>query len=71
MPYIGSHVNPVQATVQIQSVANKLFPFARMTQSEINEIENPEPGMVVFNINTERIQVRETSGWYQLPVVSL
>jgi hypothetical protein len=62
---IGTTTPNASSILDLQSTDKALI-LPRMTTAQRNQVASPVPGMMIFNITTDCVEIYRTSGWYSL-----
>lgn len=66
---IGTSNPAASAKLEISSTTQGLLP-PRMTTAQRDQISSPAIGLIIFNTTTETLEIRASSGWLALKVIS-
>jgi uncharacterized protein (TIGR02145 family) len=66
---IGTSVVDASAKLQVDATNKGLLP-PRMTTIQRDQISSPAIGLIIFNTTNESLEIRTSSGWLSLKVVS-
>jgi uncharacterized protein (TIGR02145 family) len=66
---IGTSSPAASAKLEISSTTQGLLP-PRMTTAQRDQISSPAIGLIIFNTTSDKLEIRTSSGWLSLQVVS-